>query len=191
MSESINCMAKIEPIKFNLKNSKSIIIRTPVETDAEQILAVSKAVIGEEIFQLTSSEEFNLTVADEVKWINSHSEKPNAIIFIAEIENKIIGLLDFSSGHRRRIAHTGEFGMSVLKEYRGLGVGTALLTSLVDWAQKHDKIEKINLMVHSTNTTAIAAYKKMGFAVEGVRQKDLKYSASEYVDTVLMGKFVK
>ena len=184
-------MAKIEPIKFNLKNSKSVTIRTPIEADAEQILIVSKAVIGEEIFQLTSSEEFNLTVADEVKWINSHIEKTNAIILVAEVDDQVIGLLDFSSGHRKRIAHTGEFGMSVLKEYRGLGVGTALLTSLIDWARKHDKIEKINLMVHSTNTAAIAAYKKMGFAVEGIRQRDLKYSASEYVDTVLMGKFVR
>lgn len=33
-------------------------------------------------------------------------------------------------------------------------------------------------------------YKKLGFVIEGVQKKDLKYGPNKYVDTILMGKIV-
>ncbi len=95
--------------------------------------------------------------------------------------------LDFSSGHRKRNSHTGDFGMGVHKDFRGLGIGTLLLKALIEWAKNNTQIEKINLCVHQTNDRAIATYKKIGFEIEGVRSKDLKYPNGVYVNTVLMG----
>lgn len=71
-----------------------------------------------------------------------------------------------------------------------MGIGTLLLQSLIDWAKSTDKIEKINLKVHSVNEIAIGLYRKMGFDVEGVQKKDLKYGPEKYVDTILMGKMI-
>ncbi len=102
------------------------------------------------------------------------------------VENEAIGLIDFSNGPKERIAHIGDFGMSVDASMRGLGIGTILLQSLIDWAQSLDKIEKINLRAHSDNDIAIGLYKKMGFTVEGVQKRDLKYGPEKYVDTVFM-----
>ena len=110
---------------------------------------------------------------------------------MAEIDGEVIGQLDFSNGHRKRIFHTGEFGMGVHKDYRHLGIGRLLLEALINWAKQNPHLEKINLSVHHTNERAIAVYKKLGFKVEGVRTKDLKYPSGVYVDTVIMGKEVK
>ena len=77
--------------------------------------------------------------------------------------------------------------MGVHKDFRGLGLGTLLISALVEWARGNPNIEKINLGVHKTNDRAIATYKKIGFQVEGTRTKDLKYPNGVYVDTILMG----
>ncbi len=180
-------MAEFLEKHFVSKSGASFVVRTATEQDASAILSLAKAVISEEIYQLTSSAEFNMTVADEEKWIRSHQVNPNHLLLVAVLDDRIVGMLDFSNGGRQRIAHTGEFGMSVAKDFRENGIGSCLISTLIEWARSTKAIEKINLSVHSNNERAIALYRKMGFEIEGVRKKDLKYPNGEYIDTVIMG----
>ncbi len=183
-------MAEYKPKIFKSKSGIEIAIRSPTKQDAAEVLQLAKNVIVEEIYQLTTAAEFNMTVDAEEKWIESHKANPNHIILIAEINSKIIGMLDFANGCRQRIAHTGEFGMSVELSVRNQGIGSLLMQALIEWAGENKTIERIGLSVHSNNERAIALYKKMGFKVEGVRKRDLKYGDDQYVDTVVMGRFV-
>ena len=184
-------MAEYQSQKFKSKSGAEVVVRSAIKQDAAEVLELSRSVIGEEIYQLTSGAEFKMTIEAEEKWIESHLSNPNHIILVAEMKSKIVGMLDFSNGHRQRIAHTGEFGMSVEKSVRDQGVGSLLLQVLINWAAQNRTIEKIGLNVHSNNERAIALYKKMGFEVEGIRKRDLKYQEDLYIDTVLMGRFVK
>ncbi len=183
-------MAEYKPQKFKIKSGIDIFIRSATTQDALNIFTLASAVINEEIYQLTSASEFKMTIEAEEKWIESHLQNPNHLILIAEMNSEIVGMLDFSNGHRQRIAHTGEFGMSVAKDFRDQGIGSLLLKSLFEWASKNEVIEKIGLNVHSNNERAIGLYKKLGFEIEGVRKRDLKYGPNQYVDTVVMGKDV-
>ena len=183
-------MAEFSGKKFVSKSGANIFIRSATETDAKLILSLARSVIEEEVYQLTSAAEFKMTIEAEEKWIRSHLENPNHLLLVATFNDEVVGILDFSNGHRQRIAHTGEFGMSVAKEMRDQGVGSFLLGALFEWATNNKNIEKINLSVHNNNERAIALYKKMGFEIEGVRKKDLKYKDAQYVDTVIMGKFL-
>ncbi len=79
----------------------------------------------------------------------------------------------------------------MVKEWRGRGVGTALLKSLLEWATAHPLIEKVWLEVFATNERAIRLYRKLGFVEEGVRPQDIKLGPGRYVDTLAMYKFVK
>lgn len=183
-------MASFHEKIFNAKAGDKVLVRSALQTDAAQILCLAKSVIDEEIYQLTSSSEFKMTIEDEKKWIRSHLENPQHLLLVAILNDQIVGMLDFSNGRRQRIAHTGEFGMSVAKEFREKGIGSCLLSVLLEWANSAKTIEKINLSVHSNNERAIALYKKMGFEIEGVRKKDLKYPNGEYIDTVIMGRLL-
>ncbi|MGZ3742460.1 MAG: N-acetyltransferase family protein [Pseudobdellovibrionaceae bacterium] len=183
-------MAECKIQKFKSKSGADVTIRSAAKQDAQAILELAKGVINEEVYQLTSSSEFKMTIDMEEKWIESHLVNPNHVILIAEINSKIVGILDFSNGHRQRIAHTGDFGMSIEMSARDQGIGTLLLKVLIDWAAKNETIEKIGLNVHSNNDRAIGLYKKMGFEIEGVRKRDLKYDENSYVDTIVMGKFI-
>jgi RimJ/RimL family protein N-acetyltransferase len=183
-------MATIDPKPYKTKNNKEIIIRAAIKEDAGSTISIKKSSIDEVINELLCPEEFTRTVVDEEKWIDSHLDNPNHIAIVAVFENQIIGLIDFSNGPRKRIAHTGQFGMSVSKNFRGQGIGTLLLQALIEWATAHDQIEKINLSVHATNLAAQGLYKKLGFVIEGIMKNDLKYGADDYVDTLVMGKIL-
>ncbi len=74
--------------------------------------------------------------------------------------------------------------------WRGQGVGTALLSTLLVWAESHATIEKIGLEVFATNRGAIPLYRKLGFVEEGWRIRDVKRGPGDYVDTLSMYRFV-
>ena len=182
-------MGTITTTTKSLKDGRELTLRNGQDSDvdAEGILNVSRNILLEDIYSMAQPDELPITLEQEREWIKSHNENPNHLLIVAEIEGQVVGSIDFCNGHRKRIAHTGEFGMGVAKDARGLGIGRLLLLELIAWAKTNSVIEKINLCVHHTNTRAIAMYEKYGFVKEGLRTKDLKYSDTEYVDTVLMG----
>lgn len=180
-------MGQVEAKTWTLKDGAIIQIRTVQESDAEAYLSLGKSIMAEEIYSLTQPDELNFTIEQEKDWILSHLKDEDHLVLCATLNGEFIGQLDFSNGHRRRNAHTGEFGMGVHKNYRSQGIGSLLIQTLIEWARKNPRIEKINLCVHKTNERAINAYKKHGFLIEGIRTRDLKYPGGIYVDTVLMG----
>ncbi len=184
-------MAQIQPVEILTHKGKKIILRAPVGSDAEDVLKYISEVLRESEFFLTSSEEMTLTVEQEKAWIEGLLEKPRSLAIIAEYENQVVGILHFDSGHRKRIAHTGEFGMSLDSRFRDEGLGTAILKTFLAWATITPGIEKIYLKVHITNERAIALYRKCGFIQEGYFKNDLKYGENQYADSIFMSKFVK
>ncbi len=183
-------MATIEKRQARIKDGRQIEIRTGTIEDASGVLALATSVIGEEIYQLTSAEEFKVSLEDEKKWIHSLEGSPTGVLLVAECKREIVGILDFSASRPKRTSHTGMFGMSVAKSFRNLGVGAALVSALLDWAKSNGGIEKVCLQVHGNNLRAQSLYKKFGFEIEGIKKKDLKYGSGEYVDSVLMAKFI-
>jgi RimJ/RimL family protein N-acetyltransferase len=180
-------MATITEKIYQLRDGRTVKIRSALERDAEAYLTLGKSIMAEEIYTLTQPHELNFTIEQEVQWIKLKIDNESHLVLVAEVDGEVIGQLDFSNGHRQRIAHTGDFGMGVRKDFRGMGIGSLLLRNLIDWAKDHAELEKINLCVHQTNDRAISTYKKLGFQIEGLRTKDLKYPNGVYVDTVLMG----
>ena len=80
----------------------------------------------------------------------------------------------------------GDLGMAVAREWRGRGVGSALLAAAVEWARERG-LHKLSLGVFPHNTAAIALYRKFGFVEEGRHAKQLRRSSGELWDIVDMG----
>jgi RimJ/RimL family protein N-acetyltransferase len=80
----------------------------------------------------------------------------------------------------------GEFGMLVDREWRGRGVGSALLQAAIDWAREQG-LHKLCLEVFAHNTAAIALYRKCGFVEEGRRVKHFRRANGELWDSLVMG----
>ncbi|TMU87528.1 GNAT family N-acetyltransferase [Bacillus sp. BHET2] len=158
--------------------------------DAEAILHIQREVIAENDYFISVTEEFQKTEEEQRGWIQEISEKSRNTLLVAEINNKVVGWLVFLSQDRKRLMHTGSFGVMIHKDYRGKGVGKKLIEELIQWAEQNPKIEKICLGVFHTNQRAIALYKQLGFIEEGRKIREFKFDENEYVDDILMYRLV-
>jgi ribosomal protein S18 acetylase RimI-like enzyme len=80
----------------------------------------------------------------------------------------------------------GEIGMLVARDWRGRGVGSALLAAAIEFARKRG-MHKLSLSVFAHNTAAIALYVKFGFVEEGRRVKQFRRASGELWDAIDMG----
>ncbi|MBO8157792.1 MAG: GNAT family N-acetyltransferase [Bacillaceae bacterium] len=181
-------MAKIQSITYMMKNNQPFVIQNAETHDAEQILAYTKNVMAESKFLMTEASEFNLTVEQEQILIDQLLNDENKLMICAKLEDEIIGTLDFHNGSRKRNLHQGYFGMSVAKQYRGQGVGKALVETLIAWAEENPVIEKVGLEVFAENLPAIRLYESFGFLEEGRKKHAAKINGKTH-DLILMAKF--
>jgi RimJ/RimL family protein N-acetyltransferase len=174
-----------------LSTGESVIVRAACSNDASAVLAHGRAVIDEDEFSVTSSEEYTFTEDQERDWIGQYASDPAKLFIVAENDRQVIGVLFLESDSRKKIHHVASLHMSVNSAWRHRGVGTALLQSAIDWAHTHPVIEKLGLAVFSSNTRAIGLYRKLGFVEEGRRLREIRFASGDYVDDVLMYRFVK
>ena len=176
----------MEPRKHELKNGRVLLIREVAVEDTRALLDYVERISGESDFLSFGPGEFELTESEEQEFIHKCLASDNQLFILGSIDDTIVAILNFSGGRRPRVRHSGEFGMSVRKQYWGLGIGSLMLDTLIDWA-RHTQIEKkINLRVRTDNQRAIRLYKREGFAKEGTSRKEILLDG-KYFDHHWMG----
>jgi RimJ/RimL family protein N-acetyltransferase len=80
-----------------------------------------------------------------------------------------------------------EVSLAVAREWRGKGVGSALLTTAIDRARHDGGLHKVILSVFTHNVAAIELYRKVGFVEEGRRIRHYRRSSGELWDSLEMG----
>jgi diaminopimelate decarboxylase len=107
---------------------------------------------------------------------------------VAVHDGRVIGSLGIRREGFPVYRHIASLGMSVVKEWRGRGIGTALLTEALRWARSVG-VEKVSLTVYPHNTRAIALYRAFGFVDEGRLSGQSKKSYG-YEDEVIMSRWL-
>ena len=79
-----------------------------------------------------------------------------------------------------------DLGLMVARDYRRLGVGTALMVEAERWARGAG-VRKVELHVFPHNEPAIALYEGLGYEREGFRYGHYR-RGNEFVDAILMAK---
>lgn len=182
-------MTTIFPTKSQTKDGVALIIREAEEADAAAMLDYVQTVSGETDFLTFGPGEFDITLEDEERIIAAHRRLDNQIFLLAEVDGRLVGMLNVSASQKPRLRHIGEFGLTVLRTYWGLGIGAALMQAMLDWAGASGVIRKINLTVQADNAMAIRLYERFGFETEGRLRRDL-YVNGIYHDAFIMGKLI-
>ncbi len=99
-------------------------------------------------------------------------------------------LIGYASAFRQpdEMSHTFELGISVRKDFWGVGVGRALLAAIIDSVVQMGA-EKIDLVVYTNNHRAVNMYRKFGFHEEAVARRAAKTSVGFYRDCMHMALF--
>ncbi|MGR3778631.1 GNAT family N-acetyltransferase [Bacillus paramycoides] len=168
-------------------NGLEYTIRPAAKQDADQLSRIRVQIDGEtENMDREQGEGYIDTIGFQ-QIIKTDSEKMKNLFLVAEVHNHIVGFSRCVGSDLKRLSHKVEFGVCILKEYWGYGIGKNLLQKSINWADANE-VKKIALQVLETNDKAIQLYKKLGFEVEGVLKNDKRLSDGKYYNTVVMGR---
>jgi len=116
----------------------------------------------------------------------------NSHLFVAVVkedsgEEKVIGCAGLEVSANPRMRHSGSIGIMVHKDYQNQGVGSALMSTLLDIADNWLMLVRVELGVYADNERAIHLYEKLGFKTEGIKRK-AAIRNGEYVDELMMAR---
>lgn len=169
------------------KNDKYYEFKTPEVDDCVSLVQMMKQSYSETDFLTCYSDEFNISVEDEIKWISRFDHQKSTMMIVKD-GNRVIGNAAINAGgSREKLKHRCTFGISILKDYHGLGIGRLLIQEMIAFAKKAG-YEQIELEVVSNNYRAIQLYMSEGFRVYGTRPRAFKLRDGRYLDEYLMVK---
>lgn len=129
------------------------------------------------------------SVGDERRYLRTIERHPDAAVFVAEDEGRIVGRLSLSRDPHPASRHVADLGLMVAESHRRQGVGTMLLEQAVAWARS-SAIVKLELHVFPWNEPALGLYESFGFVREGYRREHYE-RGGELVDAILMAYLVR
>ncbi|MDL4842330.1 GNAT family N-acetyltransferase [Aquibacillus rhizosphaerae] len=171
-------------------NKLDFIIRSALESDAEQLSHIRLQIDGETENLDREKGEGYIDEEGFKRLIQDDTQSRSNLFLVAVVHDKIVGFSRCEGSKLQRTSHKVEFGVCVLKDYWGYGIGKALLKEFIIWADSN-AMKKMTLRVLETNDKAIKLYKKYGFEVEGILKKDKILSDGNYYNTILMGRFTE
>ncbi len=171
--------------RFTIKNGRECIIRNFADDDLLQVVKCINSVADEKDLianeGIKDIDRFGKQTVEQVR-------SGNWIFMVVEMDGAIIGHSNLQIGYLTKNKHTAYIATLLLKGFRNLGIGTAIMKIVAEAAKEVD-IEKLYLSVFSSNTRAINFYKKCGFEIEGVLKKQFLIDG-KYVDEIYMAKWL-
>ena len=183
-------MSKINIIE-ELRDGRLLKIRIPQaeDKDAQGLLDHVSKINMETDFLIREADEFDFTLNKQKSFMKARINSEINLFIVGEIEGTIVGSCTLSGSTLRREKHKLDLGISIQKEYWGLGIGRSLIAVGMEWA-KEKNIKKITLKVDASNYRAVDLYESLGFEVEGRLLKDKYMSDGSYRDSYLMGLII-
>lgn len=171
-----------------LKNGKICLLRPAEESDAEILLEYLKTTSAQTPYMVREPEEVRTSAEEEVEFIRRNRENPRALMLLAFVDGKFAGSCSFGgASERNRMRHRCTVGISLYREFWGMGIGRALMGEILAGA-KAAGFEQAELEVVSTNEPAIGLYKKLDFRTTGTIPHAFRYKDGTYADFLFMVK---
>ncbi len=159
--------------------------------DLGEMLKYINALSAERTFITYQGEK--ITEQQEIEYIARQLKKmreKKCVNLVVEVDSRIIGNSQIVLGDRTT-RHIGEFGISLLRDFRNKGIGKLLLKLVVEQAlDELAGLEIILLNVFGKNNTAREIYKKFGFVEFGLLPLGVKLEDG-WDDYIYMYKKVK
>lgn len=175
---------------MQLKNGLKLDLQRATVKDAADVVEFLKLVSTESENLLFSDGEFKMTVEDEEKFLAAKDNSGTSASFIGRIDGEVVCFGNINSDFRKRIAHIGDVSLAVKKKYWGIGIGSAVMQTIVGFAKANGVTEILHLGVREGNKAGYALYKKFGFEEIG-RYKNYFKIGENYYDEILMNLYLK
>ena len=160
-------------------------IRPATAADAEAIATIYNQGIEDRIATL----ETELRTRDERRqWLAARSLRHPVIV--AEAGGQVVGWGSLNVFNARKAyEYVADFSVYIERGWRGKGVGSRLLTRLIELGRELG-YHKLVLSAFPSNTGGMALYQKLGFRTVGIYKEQGKLDG-KWVDTIIMEKLLE
>lgn len=163
-------MTHLDAKIFETKTGKPLEIRSLNSGDAEALQNFLSKIADETTHTLRCRErETSLNTLQEA--IERTLQSPCELFVGVFDEKSLIATLNFRVHMHDHpwVQHVGEFGMAVLKDHWGQGIGRELLGAMEQFAARIG-VTRIEAKVRCNNERGTALYRRSGFKIEGIRE---------------------
>ncbi len=148
--------------EIKLKGNVTALLRAPKAEDAAMQLEYLKAVAGETEYLMRYPEEYTITVEEEAKSLSAVVRSETSLMICCEIDGRLVGNCTLNFNSRIKTAHRATVAISILRDYWGLGIATALFGEMIR-ISKEKGVSQMELGHMEGNDRARRLYEKMGF----------------------------
>lgn len=172
--------------RIALKNGKELLLRNAEASDGKAVLENFNQTHAETDWLLSYPDENTFDVDKESRFLERKAASQNEIELVAVVDGKVVGTAGVDAlGTRYKVAHRAEFGVSILKDYWGLGIGCAMMEACIKCAREAGYVQ-LELNVVEDNERAVSMYQKAGFVECGRNPKGFRSRTSGYQEVVSM-----
>lgn len=153
-------------------------VRKAERKDIEALLEI----YNHEVLHGVSTLDINAkTVEQWTVWFENHNIKNHPLI-VCEDEGVIMGYSTLSSYREKEAyASTVELSIYVHLEHRGKGIGSVLMSEIINMAKADDTVHTVVSVITSGNAASERLHNKFGFAFSGtIKEVGMKFG--EYLD---------
>ena len=166
-----------------------VILRAFRKEDISKLLEIHNNL---EIKKQAMFHPFPISLEQDIEWIESiNRDKGNKSVYFAIEDKETNSFAGYTSLRNINwINRNCYFGIVILPEMQGKGLGKEATKLLIDYGIKNLNLNKVQLEVIRDNQNAIKIYNKLGFIEEGIFRKHYYYDGF-YYDVLLMAYFGK
>lgn len=169
-----------------LNGGEELLVRNAVASDASALRETTQSTHAETDYLLSYPDEQSSDDEQEARSLEETERSSNEVELVAVIDGRIVGSAGVSAVRsRRKVAHRARFGISILKEYWGMGIGRVLMETSIDCARKAG-FTQLELEVVADNERALSLYRRAGFEEYGRNPMGYRSASAGYQELVYM-----
>ena len=169
-----------------LQGGVELLVRNAVASDARALRDIMQRTHSETDYLLSYPDEQGSDVEREARLLEETERCGTQVELVAIVDGRIGGSAGVEAvGSRRKVAHRARFGISVLKEQWGMGIGRVLTEACIDCARRAGYTQ-LELEVVADNERAVSLYCRAGFEEYGRNPRGYRSAAVGYQELVHM-----
>ena len=169
-----------------LKSGVELLVRNAVASDARAVRDIMQRTHAETDYLLSYPDEQSVDDEQEARSLAETERSDNEVELVAVVDGRIVGSAGVTAvGGRRKLAHRARFGISVLKDYWGMGIGRVVMEASIDCACRAGYTQ-LELDVVAGNERAVSLYRRAGFEEYGRNPRGYRSVSSGYQELVHM-----
>lgn len=169
-----------------LAGGQELLVRNASASDARALRDVMQRTHAETDYLLSYPDEQSVDEEQEARSLEETERSGNEVELVAIIDGRIVGSAGVSAVRsRRKVAHRARFGISILKEYWGMGIGRMLTDASIDCARQAGYTQ-LELEVVADNERAVSLYRRAGFEEYGRNPRGYRSADAGYQELVHM-----